>query len=403
MEPNNSNPTNQPSAPIQPAEPLTNPTTGQPSQNNSTATTSTPTVVEQAGSAQSGEPDAGKGWWSNKKIRAAAMAAGVIVILVGAGVAAYFGYYLPNKPENILGKAVVNTMQSRQLGFDATMTLKDTSGKASISSLLLNDLSLTATGHVNADQKNLDAQVGASLNNMKVQAEVKMVDQSAYFKVTGLGTAKDFADSVLPGLGDPFNQLNKQLGDQWIQVDQATLNGWHASCLTTLNYAPSQTDIDRFKSDYKKYGFATIRSHQSEQLGSLSTIKYDVAINDNKLADYLDASKQSSYFANIQNCLAQISRQSSKTSSNSLRDDDTTPLKIWVDKSSKRIVQIEADSTAQDSKNGVAGKLTAKLNYGSVNITKPESSKPFSDIQKSFSDLLSGSAAGSIPVTTILQ
>src|SRR4051812_9502094 len=39
----------------------------------------------------------------------------IMVALLGGSAAAYFGYYMPNKPQNILAQAVSNTLQQHQI------------------------------------------------------------------------------------------------------------------------------------------------------------------------------------------------------------------------------------------------------------------------------------------------
>jgi hypothetical protein len=86
---------------------------------------------------------------------------------------------------------------------------------------------------------------------------------------------------------------------------------------------------------------------------------------------------------------------SDKANYNDLKDNDITPLTVWVDKGSKRIVKIAGHSTEQDEKkDNTKGTATITLSYGPVTVDKPANAKPVMTLISEFAPLFSGGVQG---------
>jgi hypothetical protein len=169
------------------------------------------------------------------------------------------------------------------------------------------------------------------------------------------------------------NKINKDVANQWIQIDSTLIKEAKLGCLSDYPAPLGQADIQALTNSYKQKPFVTVTSHSTEAVTGASTIKYQLSIDDDKAAA-LNLSG-SAYFKKLTSCLNQ--GDSSKPASlSSLKDGDKTPITIWVDKKTKLVVKYEAKSTAKDKANGTDGSLSGTIKYGKVSIAAPSGAKP---------------------------
>jgi hypothetical protein len=169
------------------------------------------------------------------------------------------------------------------------------------------------------------------------------------------------------------DKLNKSIANQWISVDSTLVSQAKLSCLSGFPGSFSQSDIDTLKTSYRNSPFATITSHSADTVGGQKATKFVLKLDDNNLSRVNLSG--SSYFNRISGCLKQ-SNPSSKLDLSSLKDSDSTPVTLWVDSASKRIVKYSSQSTAKDKQKGTSGDLSGTITYGAVNITPPSGAKP---------------------------
>jgi hypothetical protein len=294
-----------------------------------------------------------------------------VLLLAGGSAAAFYGYVIPNKPNNVLAKSIDNSLGQHQ--FTAQGTLDYTSGGVSGK--------LEYTAAVNEDSHAADIKLNTTISGVTVPLEALSAKGNYYFKVGDLSSVEGIVNGFLGG-GSPDiktleDKINKSIANQWISVDSTLVKEAKLSCLSDFPGSFSQSDIDSIKTAYKNSPFVTISSHSADTVNGQKATKFILKIDDNNLSRVNLGG--SSYFKKFIDCIKQSS-PSAKLDLSSFKDNDSTPVTLWVDSASKRIVKYSSQSTAQDKQKGVAGDITGTITYGAVNISPPAGAKPVIDL-----------------------
>lgn len=318
-----------------------------------------------------------------------AVAAVIFLVLLGGSSGAYYGYVLPNKPENVLAKAFSNSLSQHQFTTEGTLNI--TSGGVSGK--------LEYNSAVNEDSHSTDTKFNATISGVNIPLELITTKGNAYFKVGDLSSLQGLLSPYLgssPDIKAMEDKIVKDVTSQWYVVDSTLIKEAKLSCLSDWPAAFTSADINSLKSAYHKNQFAKIASHSADTISGQAAVKYEINVNDDQLAKY--DLNNTPYFKNLVSCLKQADPSASLDLSSS-KDGDTTPITLWVDKSSKRIIKYATHSTAQDKKDDVTGDLTGTIKYGSVEISPPQNAKPVINL---LGDLnlsgLSGSSDNSLGV-----
>jgi hypothetical protein len=302
--------------------------------------------------------------WSSLK-KPVLLSAAVLVVLLGGSAAAYFGYYVPNKPENILAKGLQNSLQQHQAVSEGTadITSSGISGKVGY------------TAKIDADSHSVDLNLDTTISGVKVPLELISTKGNLYFKVGDLTSLEGLINQFLGSsdYSDLESQINKDVANQWIEVDSTLIKEAKLDCLSGYPAPLSPADVQALTGSYKQKPFATITSHSTDTVNGASAYKYQVSIDDDKAAAL--NLNTSAYFKKLTSCLNQ-GDSSMPASLSSLKDGDKTPVTIWVDKKSKLIVKYASQSTAKDKAKGTEGSLSGTIKYQKVSITAPSDAKP---------------------------
>lgn len=305
----------------------------------------------------------------------ALVALAAVLVLLGGSAAAYLGYYLPNKPENVLAKAAENSLEAHQAKITGLLDITS----SGISSRVDYTIAMDEDNHAT------DIKADTTISGVKIPLELMTVKGNLYFKIGDLSTIESLINGFVaansPDVMKLEKQINSKITNQWIEVDNTLIKEAKIGCLMNYPTAVSQTDIQSLAKSYSGSPFVTINSHSPDTVNGADAIKYELQINDNKLAG-VDLSG-AGYVKNLNSCLKSIDPASSVDLS-SFKDNDTTPITLWVDKSDKKIVKFASQSTAKDKTNGVQGALSGTITYGDVNIQPPAKSVP---LLKLLSDL----------------
>jgi hypothetical protein len=297
--------------------------------------------------------------------------AAVLVVGVGSA-AAYVGVIVPNKPANVLKAAFINSLQQTQSSTSGTFsatgggiykgtfnTAEDTTAKA------------------------IDAQFNLTVSGVNFSVETRLVNQNLYIKVGDLSTIAGLVNGFYPSAGSLVQSLSSDLSNKWIVVDSTLLNqSAGIKCALNTSWTLTNADIKLLESQYNKNPFTTIQSTSSDKVGGQPAEKFVLNIDNSKLDAFGNGSVQNlSAVKALQKCPG----STTTTTKASTTGHGQTPLTVWVDKGSKRIVQISATSNNKNS--SVSGSTTVQLHYGKVSITAPNNAesalKVLTDIQNS--------------------
>ena len=298
---------------------------------------------------------------------------GAAVLVIGGGAAAaYFGYIVPNKPENILKTALGNTFGGSKV------TSMYTDGSVAITDKTSTDaptVTTTLTGKAN-NQGAFDMTVGIDILVTKLSLEVRSVDGSSFFvKASGLSdltqlldAAGDTADAKVAG---PL--LNK-VDDQWYEINQSFLKQLG---LTSTSTKLSDADKQKLGDLYKQHPFLTVKDKlPNDTIKGMDSYHLEVVLNKTELQAYLQGVAD----ANIK------ALETSKSSVTDLKkqlsditvDFNKYPIQVWIAKDQKLIdqVQLKVSNSSVD----VNARLTFYDYNKPVSFTKPSGAKSVVDL-----------------------
>jgi hypothetical protein len=367
-----------------PAETVTSPVTDVPS-SSPDSTVGEVTPVSATAPAPTASTTSRFGFLKSKKAKIVAIIVAVLVVLGAGSAGAYFGIIVPNKPENVLKSAIANTLKERQISYDGTVDVQavDTSKAGATPAT-----SVTFKGGSDLDKNATKAELAVTVSGVKVQGEIRYVDQTGYVKLGDLTAIKNLATAYSPDAASAISKVE----NQWIEIDKTLVKQAKADCVLDTKLMLSDADVKMLSDAYTKTPFTTIKSTSSDPVNGKAATKFELAIDDNKLGDYAKNFDNVSLVKQLKSCSPQVS---DKANYNDLKDNDTTPLTVWVDKGSKRIVKIAGHTTDQDEKkNNTKGTASVTLSYGPVTVDKPANAKPIMTLISEFAPLFSGGVQG---------
>jgi hypothetical protein len=326
------------------------------------------------------------------------------ILLLGGGLAAaYFGVVVPSKPENVLKQALINTAEEKNIALDGQyeMSSIDTSKKDAIPAM-----KIAFDGKTNVEQKQSELKLNVTVSGVSLPLEARLVGDAAYVKVGDLSTISSLLSGYAPSIGfDPttlkplIDDVSGLLSNQWIEFDSTLLDQAQVSCVVDSSFSLTDDDIKLLESQFTNNAFAKIDSNSNDTVDGKSAIKYQISIDDDKLAKFGEDKKleQLSFIKALEKCPG--TKDTTISSIAGPGDGDITPVTIWVDKDTKRITKLAGQSTKQDAeKSNLKASFSANVTYDKVSVSKPENAKPalqiWGDLQQKltpyFGSLFSG-------------
>ncbi len=323
-----------------------------------------------------------------KKKKILVIIAGVLagLLVLGGGLAAaYFAVYLPNTPENVLRAGIANTVQQKHISASGEFDFKPIDAKKEGA---MDAFKVTFDTKNNIEKKQSEIKLKYTAAGIDFPVEARYVDDAAYVKIGDLSTlvsmARGFAASAGVDISvyEPLiKDVSSLLSDQWIEFDSTLLDSANLSCTLDTDVVFTDSDVKLLDELFAEKPFGKIDSHSNDTVNGKSAIKYQISIDDNKLAKFLEDKKleQLSIVKALDKCADPD--DGTLLDTEELADDDTTPITLWVDKDAKRIVKVAAHSTEQDAKEeNFEGTIQATLAYDTVSVSKPEDAKPAMEI-----------------------
>ncbi len=297
-----------------------------------------------------------------------------LLVLGGASAAAYFGIIVPNKPANVLRTAVINSLKETETSTEGT--IGDNAGAFKVN---------FSTAENNA-AKAADLKLNLTYSGVNFPIEGRLVQHNFYFKVGDLSTVSSLLSLVSPDADKVAQSLNQQVANKWIVVDSTILDQDPTiKCLLNLNWTLSQSDLKLLQTQYKQNQFATIQSTSNDKVDGKAAKKFQLNISDDSANKYNDSLKNLSIVKGAEKCPGLSNGSAMRLTANKVST-STTPLTVWVDKGSKRIVQLATNS------NDTIAKVT--IHYGHVSIAAPPNPIPVLQFLSTLEKSLGGDGAG---------
>jgi hypothetical protein len=313
-----------------------------------------------------------------KGLVAALIAAGAVLVLAGGSAAAYFGYYVPNKPENVLKAAIVNsfdTNKTKTINFEGELNAEDSESDMNIGV----DFKGAAGENCNFD---LHADIDAMVT--KLTLDMRSVDGKDYYlKVGGLEGLPEllntFGDSSADAaaIAQVYSPLIASINNQWYMLNESLIKEAVGSETTCSHY--SEEDISKVGQAYENNQFLSVqKALADEKIKNVDSHHYKVAIDGAKAKGFMAAIKN----ANLKEL--KISDEQLKEFNKLVEsgEDNKQPLDVWISKESKLINQLAYSYTEKTTTLDM--RFTVTDVNKEVKVEKPEGAKSVMELLSSF-------------------
>lgn len=301
-----------------------------------------------------------------------------VLLLVGGAAAYYFGYMVPNKPENVLKSALVNTFSQDKVtsvSFEGNATLTEAGSDTKFS--------MDFSGGGDQEGKfNLTAAIDAVVTNVTV--DVRSVDgKTFYAKVGGLAGLPELMAQSGNEVAALYAPLLAAIDDQWYEINQSFIEQMTGQ--TSVTPTLSEADRQKIAQAYEANPFLTVtETLASEQVAGVDSHHYKVVVDGPKLQAFISAIEA----ANIESL--GLTAEMFTSLKDSVKDASFAdyPMEVWIAKDSKLFTQFAF--SVQDTEASATVRLTFKDYNQPVTVEKPEEAKSILEVLNSFYESILG-------------
>ncbi len=309
----------------------------------------------------------------NKKLTIMLAAVGALLLIGGGSAAAYFGYVVPNRPDNVVMAALANLAEqdkhSINSKFDMTPAQEGGMGVA---------LDVKSQFDLSNNQSQIETSFG--MGGTKFSFDIRTVEKEIYLKAGNLDGISELVNAFDPSIGTMVSEVN----DQWYVVDRSFWSsmGEETSCVTDLSFALNDNDIKLLKAAYEKHPLFKVKESSKETVDNVKTTKFILdPTSDQEAKAFAGELNDLSVVKNVKNCLEKTDAkqlldeeiEALSENENTSAENTTTALYVTGDKKVKKL-----ELTGKDDQGSY--KLALVFDQGEVNITKPEGAKPIQDL-----------------------
>ena len=282
------------------------------------------------------------------------------LVLMGGGAAAYFGYYVPNKPENIWKTALTRTgkgydkLSDYAVGqFQSKNSGIKLDGNFKTSGMFAADGTLSGS----SDQDNGEFIGSLSAGGLKIDGDLRLIKSSTstpdvYFKVNGLQGLGDLLGSF--GVPQQYVSQVNGLNNKWYFIDHSLFNQLSGSDSSSLQITSADVksvlkaigDAGKqniFTSDPNKMAFTVKTQVGKEKRDGRSAYHYLATVDKDNLKAYVNNLCNNLKNSNLKKFFNNDSQQvydsiGCGTAASSVdKFDATRTADVWVDLHTKLI------------------------------------------------------------------
>lgn len=297
-----------------------------------------------------------------RKFSAVFVGIAAVVILLFGSAAAYFGYFVPNKPENIWKSALSNSAKGFDALVDDAKEQQDVKGATVVGSFSLSGQGLSGDANINGEfyEKQGQGSIDVGFSGARYNAEIRAIEAEnadypdLYVKVDGI---KGLGSLLGAGLGsNDLGTLVDELDGQWVFIDHTAVD----QAVKQLESASAQDETPEISNEdvikmaekiadvNERYLFSSDEStavlNVTEELGKedyegRSSYKFRVGVNKDNLKKYITALKEELKDTKLFELLGE---DYDKTFDSAIDDIDSGDIdesnaEVWVDMSTKLI------------------------------------------------------------------
>ena len=311
---------------------------------------------------------------SFKLSKTVALITAAVVVLAGGGAAAYFGVVVPNKPENVLRKAVINTLEADQATYKGTLEATDDQGVNG---------KVEFTVAQNLPKKASDAKLSVTVSGVALTIEVRLLDGNIYINPGDLAKLSNSLSTLSPQASYVLAPLTKY-SDKWIVIDSSVLKTAGLDCVIDSIYssqASMKADVAALETQFKAHPFTKIDKSSSDTLNGNKATKMEIKLDDNEAAAFIkNAASATSASKSLKTCTEKSSAGAVSVDSqlkDIKGDGKTHNFTVWVQDNHIAKVAYAAQSKSEPT-------ASFTIDYAAVNIEKPADAVSIVDV---FTDL----------------
>lgn len=293
----------------------------------------------------------------------------ILLVLGGGSAAGYFGYYLPNKPENIWSTALTNTGKGYDKLSQYATTTKNIKGLSMKGSFKFSG-AVATDGSFDGSSEGGNSELTGNISavGLKVAVDLRTIANNGnspdiYFKVNGLeglgnlfGVSDPTYATALNGLNNQWYVIDHTLFDQFAKGSNSSLQLNNQDVSSILKAVGDASKQYVFTNDEKKMAFKVSKAVGKEKMDGRNTYHYKVAVNKANLKAYINAlcgnlkkSKLGKIFSSSdQNFEQTVGCTQAQSDAAKLNESDTAD--VWVDLHTKLIHKVRfSDKTNPSS------------------------------------------------------
>lgn len=324
-----------------------------------------------------------------KRLGAVLIAAAAVFVIAAGSAAGYFGYVVPNKPENILKAALGNALTNQAGQSKGELEISGQGASATVS----------FDSKMDAKQKLAQLAFELTVSGLSLPAEVRYADESAFVKIGDVSALKTLAQLTgLDGalLDELFATAEQTVVGKWIEIDKTVIGqSDEAKCTLEADWTLSEGDAALLQEAYAQNEFVTIKSHSDDTVGGRAAVKYELDFDATKAQQFSEDKKLEEL-----SVLARLSDCAEATTEEGVEDQVTdgleaTTMTVWVDKDTKHFSRYAMAAASEGTKIAV----NATLGYEPVSVDRPENTTPIMDVIAEFQRVL---GQGGAPTADVL-
>lgn len=318
----------------------------------------------------------------------------IIVLLGGGGAGAYYGYYLPNKPDNVMAKVFANLVNDANgpSAYDSTLIIKSKNPGAIFSSITV---SLKGGTDENSNFR-LDSQVEYSAFKFSGSVIGRLQDKTLYVKLNELPSLLAIASGFK---NTATTKLATKLNNNWVKIsipdlkDAGLITGAQADkankCVDgVVDFITNKKkDVEAAAIDaYKLNKFLHATKAGPDSVNNVNVTKYNIAIDNTNLATFSKAmdTKLSDLTKSVDQACG-VSNTASTTSSQSLDTQlkDNPPTVVAYVSGSRRLQKL----TVSASSSTISTDVVVTVDSQKVDTATPSNILTIKDLEQLIKDV----------------
>lgn len=328
---------------------------------------------------------------SNKKKKLVmGLLAGLAVLVLGSGsAAAYFGYYLPNKPENFFMASLAKSFDTslKSVRFDGAIEVSGDSVPKEIRGLSMSG-ETNSTGAMTLSATLETAYAKPKLSILTADEKsmfVKMSGISGVENILTMATAGSEYEQLVEGIAPVLEKLN----DQWYELDTTTLTD-----LSGVEAEGSPTELTEEQKQklieaYKQHPFLTVTKELGDEaINGSSARHFEVVVQKEAMLEFVKSVKDIG-IAGLKVTDEDIASFEKEIAS---VDFNRFPVQVWIDKKTKYLAQLQMSATEEGV--NITGRITLKDFNADISISKPENAKSLMELYGEIGPDLTGIYGG---------